>query len=80
MLFFFILLGALSGGILGGILRRISSPGIVHDIFLKGYDIGLSPATTINLYLITVTFGFTLQINLLTLLGIILGVYTYKQA
>jgi len=80
MFFFFVLLGGFLGGILGEILRRISPSGILHDIFLKGYHVGFNPPTTIDLHLLTVTLGFTLQVNLLTLLGLFLGIYTYKQA
>ncbi len=80
MLLFFVLLGGLSGGILSEILRRISSPGFVHDIFLKGFKIGLNPPVTIDLHMVSFTLGFTLQLNLLTVLGIILGLYTYRQA
>ena len=80
MLLFFVLLGGISGGILSEILRRISPAGFVHDIFLKGFKIGLTPPVTLDLHLVTFTLGFTLQINLLTLLGVLLGLYTYKQA
>lgn len=80
MFLFFVLLGGLSGGILSEILRRISSTGFVHDIFLKGFKVGLSPPVTIDLHMVSFTLGFTLQLNLLTVLGIILGLYTYRQA
>ncbi len=80
LLLFFILLGGFLGGILGEVLRRIAPTGILPDIFLKGYHVGLAPPLTIDLRLITFTVGFTFQINLLILLGIFLGIYTYKQA
>lgn len=80
MFLFFVFLGGISGGILAEILRRISSPGFVHNIFLKGFNIGLNPPVTVDLHMISFTLGFTLQINLLTVLGVILGLYTYRQA
>ncbi|MBN4054650.1 DUF4321 domain-containing protein [Nitrospira defluvii] len=80
LLLFFILLGGFLGGILGEVLRIISPAGILPDIFLKGYHVGLTPPLTIDLRLFTITLGFTFQINLLILLGIFLGIYTYKQA
>lgn len=80
MFLFFTVFGGIVGGILGEILRVISPPGILHDIFLKGYHIGINPPLTIDIHMLTFTIGFTLQVNLLTLLGIILGIYTFKQA
>ncbi len=80
LLLFFILLGGFLGGILSEILQRLSPEGFLPDIFVKGFAIGLNPPFAIDLHLITFTIGFTFQINLLTLLGILLGIFTYKQA
>ncbi len=80
MLLFFILLGGISGGVLSEILRRMSSAPFVHDIFIKGFKIGINPPLSVDLYLFSFTLGFSIQMNLLTLLGVILGIYTYKQA
>ncbi|MFQ5587748.1 MAG: DUF4321 domain-containing protein [Nitrospiria bacterium] len=80
MLVFFILLGGVSGGILSEILRRMSTAPFVHDIFLKGFKVGITPPMTVDLHLVSFTLGFSIQVNLLILLGVILGIYTYKQA
>ena len=80
MFLFFTLLGGISGGILSEILDRFTSAGFVRDIFLKGFKVGLTSPVTIDLHMVSLTFGFTLQVNLLTLLGVILGIYTYRQA
>lgn len=65
---------------MGEILLLFSPSEFLNDIFLKGYNIGITPPLTLDLHLVTFTFGFTFRINLLSLLGIILGIYTYKQA
>jgi hypothetical protein len=80
MFIFFILAGGLLGGVLGEILRVFSPEGVISDLFLTGFDPGIDPPFTLNLQLFTVTVGFTIRINLLTLLGMILGIYIYKQA
>lgn len=80
LLIFFILVGGLLGGVMGEILLLFSPAGFLKDLFLKSYQIGIAPPFTIDLHLITFTIGFTFRINLLSLLGIILGLYTYKQA
>lgn len=80
MFIFFILTGGLLGGVLGEILRVLTSEGVIRDLFLTGFEPGISPPFTLNLQLFSITLGFTIKINLLTLLGIILGIYIYKQA
>ncbi|MFY9271059.1 MAG: DUF4321 domain-containing protein [Candidatus Manganitrophaceae bacterium] len=80
MLIFFVLVGGLLGGVLGEVLLLFSPSGLLKDVFLKGYHVGITPPFTLDLRVITFTLGFTFRINLLTLLGIILGIYTYKQA
>ncbi len=40
---------------------------------------GLDPPLSIDLVMLKVTFGFLLKMNLLTLLGIFLGLYLYKN-
>jgi hypothetical protein len=80
LLIFFILLGGLLGGLLGEILRVIAPQGPLQDIFARVQNIGLNPPFTIDLKLFTITFGFMLRINLFSILGILLGIYIYKQA
>lgn len=80
MLIFFILVGGLLGGLMGELLSLLSPSGFLKEVFLKSYHIGINPPFTLDLNLMNLTFGFTLRINLLSLLGIILGIYTYKQA
>lgn len=80
LLILFILLGGLFGGLLGEILRAIAPAGPLQDIFAKIQEIGLNPPFTIDLKLFTITFGFMLRINLFTILGVLLGIYIYKQA
>ena len=80
LLIFFILLGGLLGGLLGEILRVIAPQGPLQDIFAKVHEIGLTTPFTIDLKLFSVTFGFMIRINLFSILGILLGIYIYKQA
>lgn len=80
MLIFFVMIGGLLGGVLGEILRLFSPEGLLKEMFLKGYSIGLNPPLTLDLRLFTLTLGFTIQMNLFSLLGIIFGIYVYKQA
>jgi hypothetical protein len=80
LLVFFVLLGGLIGGLLGETLRVISPEGILQDIFSRTYSIGIDPPFSLDLKLFATTIGFSLRINLFSLLGVLLGIYIYKQA
>ena len=75
----FIFIGGLLGGMLGEILTVFSPSEQIQTIFAKSVSPGLDPPLTVNLVLLKVTLGFLFKINLLTVLGILLGIYLYKN-
>jgi len=79
MLLVFMLVGGLLGGVLSEILLFLSPTGVLREVFLRSFHIGLIPAVTLDLHIISVTVGFGFKINLLSIVGIVLGLYTYKQ-
>jgi hypothetical protein len=74
-----ILVGGLFGGLLGEVLVAITPPGVIQNIFTQALKVGLSPPVTIDLWLLTFTVGFTLKLNMLSLMGILFGIFVYKQ-
>ena len=80
LLFLFIVLGGLLGGILGEILHVMAPKGTIQNIFSTALTPGVNPPLTVDLVLLRVTFGFVIKMNLLTFLGMFLGIYLYKQA
>ncbi|TLY36191.1 MAG: DUF4321 domain-containing protein [Nitrospirae bacterium] len=74
-----VLVGGLFGGLLGEILTAITPSGVIHNIFTQAVNPGLSPPVTIDLWLLKFTFGFTVKMNLLSFIGMLLGVFIYKQ-
>ncbi len=75
----FIFIGGLLGGLLGEVLTVFSPSEPIQTIFAKALSPGIDPPLTVNLILIKVTLGFLFKINLLTILGILLGIYLYKN-
>jgi len=73
------LVGGLFGGLLGEILMAVTPPGIIQNIFTQAVHPGLSPPVTIDLWLLKFTVGFTVKMNLLSFIGILFGVFVYKQ-
>jgi hypothetical protein len=75
-----VIVGGLFGGLLGEILTAVfPQSGVIQNVFTQAVHPGLAPPVTIDLWLLTVTLGFTLKMNLLTFIGILLGVFVYKQ-
>ena len=75
----FIFIGGLLGGMLGEILTVFSPSEQIQTIFARSLSPGINPPLTVDLVLIKITFGFLFKINLLTILGIFLGIYLYKN-
>lgn len=73
-----LILGALVGALLGEIIRLLFPGGILEQVFARGVSPGLSPAT-MDLRVLSVTFGFTLRLNLASVLGIALAVLVYRR-
>ncbi|HZX60949.1 MAG TPA: DUF4321 domain-containing protein [Candidatus Methylomirabilis sp.] len=74
-----IILGALIGAALGELIAYLFPGGILERIFSRGITPGLDPPATLNLKILSLTFGFTVRINIASLLGLLLGAYLYKQ-
>ncbi len=53
--------------------------GTIQSIFSTHFTPGISPPLTIDLILVKFTLGFSLRVNILSVLGMFLGVYLYKH-
>jgi hypothetical protein len=79
VLLIFVLIGGLLGGILGEILHVMAPQGTIQNIFATHYNPGIDPPLTINLVLIKLVFGFNIKVNILSILGMFIGIYLYKH-
>ena len=75
VLLIFVLIGGLLGGILGEILHVMAPQGNIQSIFSTHFTPGISPPLTIDLVLLKFTIGFSFKVNLLSILGMFIGVY-----
>lgn len=73
-----LILGALVGSLLGEVIRLLFPGGTLEQLFARGVSPGLSPAT-MDLRVLSITFGFTLRLNLASLLGIALAIFVYRR-
>lgn len=76
LLWFFILLGALSGSLIGDVVGS----NFKYLSFLKAaYSIGTSGPFVLNLKVMVITLGLDLKINIMTIIGIILAIILYRK-
>lgn len=75
ILILFILCGIVVGGLLGELASKVD--------FLwwlsYGEEFGLSNPITINLQVITLTFGLMFKINIASIIGMILAIFIYRK-
>lgn len=75
-LIFIIFLGAISGSFVGDLLGN----NIKTLDFLKVvYTIGVSKPIILDLKVLIITFGLNLNINIMSIIGIILAIILYKK-
>jgi len=73
---FFILIGAISGSFIGELL----GDNIIALKFLKStYTIGMSTPMLIDFKVLAVTFGINFNINIMSIIGIVLAIMLYRK-
>jgi hypothetical protein len=76
ILIFVILLGAICGSLIGDLLGA----NVKGLQFLKhGYSIGTSKPLTLDLKVLSLSFGINFNVNLMSILGIIMAIISYRK-
>jgi uncharacterized membrane protein YfcA len=73
-----VVLGGLLGGAVGELLAAAAPPGTIRSFFNVALTPGISPFT-VDLVLLKLTFGCSLKVSLLAILGMLLGAYLGKR-
>ena len=74
---FAVVLGALMGSALGEVIGLILPDGVVREFFLRSVSFGINP-TLVNLVVVNFTIGFTFNLNIIGIIGIILAAYIFR--
>lgn len=73
-----LLLGAVTGTLLGDLIGIVLPDGsVVKEFFLRTGELGFSP-TTLEAGLFSFTIGFTLRINVIGIIGVVIAVYLLR--
>jgi hypothetical protein len=68
-----IVVGLVVGSLVGELLGQFVSSPWLKDLLTRGPMLGLSPPATLNLRLLSVTFGILFKVNAVGVLGIIVA-------
>lgn len=71
---FMIILGAMIGTLIGELITLLLPTGVVKEFFLRSAAISLGPGT-LDLRLLSITFGFTIKFNIVGFIGIGIAFY-----
>lgn len=75
-LWFLILLGAVAGSLIGDAIgSRISILQFLKD----SYEIGARTPLVLNLKILTLTVGINFNINIMTIIGVIVAIILYRR-
>ena len=72
-----LILGMIVGTAIGEAIGLVLPEGVVKDFFLRSVTAGVGPAT-VNLVAFTFTLGFSLKVNLMAVLGVVLATYLFR--
>ena len=75
----FLLTGALLGGLLGELIAATPALAGLAPYLVKKYVIFDMAPAGINLFLMQIKFGFTLQPNLISVLGIVIAIFLFRR-
>lgn len=75
ILLIFILSGLVIGGLLGDVASNVDG----LSWLAYGQSFGLSSPLELNLSIIKITFGLMLNINIASIVGIVLAIFIYKK-
>lgn len=71
--------GLVVGSLLGELLGSLLPSGAVRDLISRGPTIGLTPPATLDLRFLAVTFGVTLKVNLVGVVGVVIAAFALRR-
>ena len=68
-----VVVGLVCGSLLGELLAQFVSSPWLKDVLTRGPMLGLSPPATLDLRLLSITFGVLFKVNVVGLVGILVA-------
>lgn len=77
MLVLIVLLGMILGSAVGAALEHVLPDGVVKRFLVESVGWGIEPRT-IDLVVLTFTLGFSVSVNVMGVLGVVLAIYLFR--
>ncbi len=74
-----IVAGLVIGSLLGELFGQVVSAEWLRDLLTRGPTIGLTTPATLDLRLLSITFGMVFKVNVVGVLGIIIAVIAFRK-
>jgi hypothetical protein len=74
-----ILAGLVVGSLLGELLGSLLPAGNARELFTRGPMIGLMPPATLDLRFLAVSFGLSLKVNVVGVVGVVLATLALRR-
>lgn len=71
--------GLVIGSLLGELLGQLLPAGRLQELFTAGPTIGLTSPATLDLRLLSLTFGLAFKVNVVGVLGVIIAALTFRR-
>lgn len=79
VLVLFLIIGAVLGGVIGEFMSRMAIFADIAPYLVKHYVLLDLPPLTVDLYIAKVVCGLVLQPSLMSILGMLLGMFLYRR-
>lgn len=74
-----IVAGLVIGSLLGELLGQVVAADWLRDLLTRGPTIGLTNPATLDLRLLSVTFGILFKVNVVGVIGILIAVLVFRR-
>ena len=77
--FVFIMTGAVLGGLLGEVLRGVEALSSIAPLLADTHAAFVLPPVQLDLFAISLSFGFSFTPNIMSLIGVIVALILYRR-
>lgn len=77
--FWILLIFILAGIVVGGLINEFATQAGAPSYLTKEYPFGLESPINLDFQVLKIQFGFLININLFTVLGMLLGIFVYRK-
>ena len=74
-----VIVGLVLGTLLGELVGELAGPGRVRDLLTHGPTIGLTPPSTLDLRLLSITLGVVFKVNVVGGIGILVALLAVRR-